>query len=88
MHTSDPPMTAISAFAIAYAQYELDNGTEPSADDPVLGDDALEDALASAMKSGELSPAALDRAKAILGVGEADGTIDQILGALKNSQPE
>jgi len=88
MHTSDPRMTAIAAYAMAYAQYEIDNGTEPSANDPILGDEALEDALASATKSGEVSPAVLDRAKTILGVGDADGTIDQIRASLEKSAPE
>ncbi|MBB2700387.1 hypothetical protein EFD56_20905 [Rhizobium phaseoli] len=85
MHTSDPRMAAISAYAVAYAQYEIDNGIEPAADDPVLGDRALEDALASATKTGEVSPAVLDRAKTILGVGDADGKIDQIRTSLENA---
>ncbi|MBB3319994.1 hypothetical protein FHT76_007424 [Rhizobium sp. BK176] len=58
-------MTAIAAYAVAYARYEIDNGVEPSEDDPILGDEALEDALASASKTGEVSPAVLDQAKAI-----------------------
>ena len=70
---------------MAYARYEIANGTEPSSDDPLLGDDALEDALASATKSGEISPAAFDRAKTILGVGDANGKIDQIRESLENS---
>ncbi|ANL34854.1 hypothetical protein [Rhizobium phaseoli] len=85
MHTSDPRMAAISAYAVAYAQYEIDNGIEPAADDPLLGDQALEDALASATKTGEVSPAALDKAKTILGVGDADGKIDQIRTSLENA---
>jgi len=87
MHTSDPRMTAIAAYAVAYAQYELDNGIEPAADDPLLGDQALEDALASATKTGEVSPAVLDEAKTILGVGEANGKIDQIRTSLENPAP-
>ncbi len=83
LHTSDPRMTAISAYAVAYAQYELDNGVEPSENDPILGDHALEGALASATKIGEVSPAALEKAKSILGVGDADGKIDQIRATLK-----
>ncbi|WP_112436352.1 hypothetical protein [Rhizobium sp. AN80A] len=82
LHTSDPRMTAISAYAVAYAQYELDNGVEPSEDDPILGDQALKDALASATKTGEVSAAALEKAKSILGVGEAEGKIDQIKATL------
>ncbi|MBY5863869.1 hypothetical protein [Rhizobium leguminosarum] len=87
MHTSDPRMTAIAAYAVAYAQYELDNGIEPAADDPLLGDEALEDALASATKTGEVSPAVLSQAKTILGVGEANGKIDQIRTSLENAAP-
>ncbi|NKM59418.1 hypothetical protein GFL21_33990, partial [Rhizobium anhuiense] len=88
MHTSDPRMTAIAAYAMAYAQYELDNGIEPAADDPLLGDEALEDALASATKTGQVSPAVLAEAKSILGVGEANGKIDQIRASLENAAPE
>jgi hypothetical protein len=88
MHTSDPRMTAIAAYAMAYAQYEIDNGTEPLEDDPVLGDDALEDALASATKSGEVTPGVLQRAKAILGVGDANGKIDQIRVSLEAAAPD
>jgi hypothetical protein len=87
MHTSDPRMTAISAYAMAYAQYELDNGIEPAADDPLLGDEALEDALASATKTGEVSLAVLNQAKTILGVGDANGKIDQIRTSLENAAP-
>ncbi|MBY5570080.1 hypothetical protein HFO55_22980 [Rhizobium leguminosarum] len=87
MHTADPRMTAISAYAMAYAQYELDNGIEPAADDPLLGDEALEDALAAATKTGEVSAAVLDQAKTILGVGDANGKIDQIRTSLENAAP-
>ncbi|NKK67732.1 hypothetical protein [Rhizobium leguminosarum] len=87
MHTSDPRMTAIAAYAMAYAQYELDNGIEPAADDPLLGDEALEDALASATKTGDVSPAVLSQAKTILGVGDANGKIDQIRTSLENAAP-
>jgi hypothetical protein len=82
MHTSDPRMTAIAAYATAYAQYELDNGTEPASDDPILGDEALEEALAAATKTGTVSQAVLEEAKTILGVGDAVGKIDQIRNSL------
>ncbi|KRB57066.1 hypothetical protein ASE04_28610 [Rhizobium sp. Root708] len=87
LHTSDPKMTAISVYAIAYAQYELESGTEPSADDPLLGEEALEEALTSATKTGAISPAALDKAKSILGVGDAEGKIDQIRATLTPITP-
>jgi len=83
LHTSDPRMSAISAYAVAYAQYELHFGAEPSVDDPILGDQALKDALTSATKTAEVSPAALARAKSVLGVGDANGKIDQIRATLK-----
>ncbi len=82
MHTSDRRMTAIAAYTMAYARYELDNGTEPPIDDPRLGDAALANALASATKTGAVSAAVLERAKTILGVGSADGKIDQIRASL------
>ncbi len=87
LHTSDPKMAAISAYAVAYAQYELDNGTEPSVDDPLLGDEALRVALASATRTGEVAAATLDKAKSILGVGDADGKIDQIRATLTPTAP-
>ncbi|PDV85113.1 hypothetical protein CO652_28695 [Rhizobium sp. H4] len=71
-------MAAISAFATAYAQYELANGAAPPADDPALGDAALAAALASATKTGTVSPEALSWAQDALGVGAAVGTIDQM----------
>lgn len=83
LNTSDPKMAAVSAYAIAYAQYELDNGTEPSVTDPVLGDAALVDALASATKTGEVSPEVFEEAKAILGIGDERGKIDEIRESLR-----
>ncbi|WP_235777177.1 hypothetical protein [Rhizobium mesoamericanum] len=87
MNTSDPRMAAVKAYALAYAQYELDNGAQPAADDPVLGDAALEKALESATKNGTIGQGVLDEAKDILGVGDADGKIDQIRDELAKSQP-
>jgi hypothetical protein len=88
LHTSDPRMTAIAAYVTAYAQFELDNEVAPTADDPMLGDAALEAALASATKTGRVSPAVLDQAKEILGVGGAEGKIDQIRGTLTKTPIE
>lgn len=87
LHTSDPRMAGIAAYATAYARYELEYGVSPTAEDPLLGDDALEDALASATKSGTVSPAVLEKAKAILGVGDAFGKIDQIRYSLQQQEP-
>ncbi|PDT15512.1 hypothetical protein CO670_17200 [Rhizobium sp. J15] len=87
MNTADPKMAALSAYATAYAQYELANGVAPPADDPVLGDAALMAALASATKTGTLSPEALGWAKDTLGIGTAVGTIDQMRDALAAAAP-
>lgn len=87
LHTSDPRMTAIAIYATAYAQYELDNGFAPTTDDPALGDDALAAALASATQTDAVSMAVLNQAKQILGVGVAEGKIDQIRGTLTKTTP-
>ncbi|OWO93367.1 hypothetical protein B5E41_18965 [Rhizobium esperanzae] len=87
MKTADPRMAAIAAYATAYAQYELANGVAPPADDPVLGDAALTAALASATKTGTLTPEALAWAKDTLGIGTAVGTIDQMRDALAAAAP-
>lgn len=88
LHTSDPRMAGIAAYATAYARYELKYGVTPTAEDPLLGDDALEDALASATKTGTVSPVVLEKAKAILGVGDAYGKIDQIRYSLEQQTPD
>ncbi|RDJ08499.1 hypothetical protein B5K04_15425 [Rhizobium phaseoli] len=80
-------MAAISAFATAYAQYELANGAAPPADDPALGDAALAAALASATKTGTVSPEALSWAKDTLGVRTAVGTIDQMRETMAAQAP-
>ncbi|RUM16982.1 hypothetical protein EFD56_20435 [Rhizobium phaseoli] len=80
-------MAAISAFATAYAQYELANGAAPPADDPALGDATLAAALASAAKTGMVSPEALSWAKDTLGVGTAVGTIDQMRETIAAQAP-
>ncbi|PDT37924.1 hypothetical protein CO671_07255 [Rhizobium sp. M10] len=80
-------MAGIAAFATAYAQYELANGAAPPADDPALGDAALAAALASASKTGTVSPAALSWAKDALGVGTAVGTIDQMRETMAAQAP-
>jgi hypothetical protein len=87
MNTADPKMAAISAFATAYAQYELTNGIAPPADDPLLGDSALRAALASATKTGTVSPEAFGWAKDTLGVGTAVGTIDEIRESMAAQAP-
>ncbi|PCK83014.1 hypothetical protein CPT34_01710 [Rhizobium sophoriradicis] len=87
MNTADPRMAAISAFATAYAQYELTKGAAPPADDPALGDAALAAALASATKTGTVSPEALSWAKDTLGIGTAVGKIDQMRETMAAQAP-
>jgi hypothetical protein len=43
--------------------------------------------LASATNTGEVSPVVLDEAKTILGVGDANGKIDQIRTSLEDAAP-
>jgi hypothetical protein len=81
LNSQDPRMAAIASYAKAYAQYEIDMGAEPASTDPTLGDDALRDAL-SAFTGDPVSDRALERAKSILGVGPAQGKIDQIRTAM------
>lgn len=88
MNTADPRMAAISAFSTAYAQYELTHGAAPPADDPVLGDAALSEALAAAGKMETVAPEALGWAKDVLGVGPAVGTIDKMREALAKQTTE
>ena len=81
LNSQDPRMAAIASYAKAYAQYEIDMGAAPAPTDPTLGDDALRDAL-SAFTGDPVSDRVLERAKSILGVGPAQGKIDQIRTAM------
>ncbi len=78
LNSNDPRMAAVSAYAIAYAEFEAENGTDAIPIDPALSDEALRDALASFTKDGVVTDDTLDRAKDILGVGLEFGKIDQI----------
>lgn len=82
LNSNDPRMAAISAYAIAYAEFEAENGTDVIPTDPALSDDALRDALASFTKDGVVTDDTLATAKDILGVGPAVGKIDQIRDTL------
>ena len=88
LNSNDPRMAAISAYAIAYAQFEAENGTDVIPTDPALSDDALRDALASFTKNGVVTDDTLERAKDILGVGPAVGKIDQIRDTLPEPATE
>ncbi|OWW04084.1 hypothetical protein ATY81_17305 [Rhizobium sp. R72] len=87
MNSSDPRMAAVSAYVMAYAEFEAENGPDAIPTDPALGDDALRDALSSFTKDGVVTDQALARAKDILGVGPAVGKIDQIRDTLPAQDP-
>ena len=78
LNSNDPRMTAVAAYAIAYAEFEAENGVDAIPTDPELGDEALRDALAAFTKGGVVTDATLEEAKSILGVGTEVGKIDQI----------
>ncbi len=82
LNSNDPRMAAVSAYAIAYAEFEAENGTDVIPTDPALSDEALRDALASFTKDGVVTDDTLDTAKDILGVGPEFGKIDQIRDTL------
>ncbi|KQY12477.1 hypothetical protein ASE23_28010 [Rhizobium sp. Root73] len=87
LNSNDPRMAAVSAYAIAYAEFEAENGTDVVPTNPALSDEALRDALASFTKDGVVTDYALDRAKDILGVGPEFGKIDQIRDTLPEPAP-
>jgi hypothetical protein len=82
LNSNDPRMAAVSAYAIAYAEFEAENGTDVIPTNPALSDETLRDALASFTKDGVVTDDTLDRAKDILGVGPEFGKIDQIRDTL------
>ncbi|HEV7321264.1 MAG TPA: hypothetical protein VGO04_21900 [Ensifer sp.] len=82
LNSNDPKMAAVSAYAIAYAEFEAENGTDAIPADPALSDEALREALASFTKDGVVSDDMVDEAKGILGVGPAVGKIDEIRDTL------
>ncbi|OOG61808.1 hypothetical protein B0E45_32235 [Sinorhizobium sp. A49] len=82
INSNDPRMAAVSAYAMAYAEFEAENGVDAIPSDPALSDEALRDALASFTKDGIVTDEVLDEAKDILGVGPEVGKIDQIRDTL------
>ncbi|UDF31882.1 UNVERIFIED_ORG: hypothetical protein LHK14_22850 (plasmid) [Roseateles sp. XES5] len=88
LNSNDPRMTAIAAYAVAYAEFEAANGVDVEPTDPALGDEALRDALASFTKDGVVTDAMVDEAKSILGVGDEVGKIDQIRETLPETDTE
>ncbi|WP_428412819.1 hypothetical protein [Pararhizobium sp.] len=87
LNSNDPRMSAVSAYAIAYAEFEAENGTDVVPTDPALSDEALRDALATFTKDGVVTDYTLYRAKDILGVGPEFGKIDQIRNTLSEPAP-
>jgi hypothetical protein len=87
LHSNDPRMAAVSAYVMAYAEFEAENGPDAIPTDPALSDEALREALSSFTKGGEVSDGALERAKDILGVGPAVGKIDQVRDTLPVEEP-
>ena len=87
LNSNDPRMAAVSAYAIAYAEFEAENGTNVVPSDPALSDEALRDALATFTKDGVVTDYTLYRAKDILGVGPEFGKIDQIRNTLPEPAP-
>ncbi|RYC15773.1 hypothetical protein EUU22_09165 [Ciceribacter ferrooxidans] len=88
LNSSDPRMTAVAAYALAYAEFEAANGVEAIPTDPELSDEALREALASFTKDGVVTDATLEEAKSILGVGPEVGKIDQIRESLATDESE
>ncbi|MEI2297061.1 hypothetical protein [Ensifer sp. MJa1] len=82
LNANDPKMAAISAYAVAYAEFEAENGEDAIPTDPALSDEALRDALASFTKDGVVTDEMVDEAKGILGVGPDVGKIDEIRDTL------
>ena len=86
LNSNDPRMTAVAAFAVAYAEFENENGVDAVPTYPTLSDEALRDALAGFTKDGVVTEAMVDEAKSILGVGPEVGKIDQIRGTLADPE--
>ncbi|WFU51357.1 hypothetical protein [Sinorhizobium terangae] len=87
LNSKDPRMAAISAYAIAYAEFEAENGPDAVPTDPALSDEALREALESFTKDGVVTDDTLADAKDILGVGPAVGKIDEIRETLPKPEP-
>lgn len=86
LNSHDPRMTAVVAYAKAYAEFEAENGVDAVPTDPELSDDVLREALAGFTKDGVVSDDMLEDAKSILGVGPEVGKIDQIRETLVVSE--
>lgn len=88
LNSNDPRMTAVAAYALAYAEFEAENGVDAVPTDPELSDEALREALAGFTKDGIVTDSTLDEAKSILGVGDEVGKIDQIRDSLASDDSD
>lgn len=88
LNSKDPRMTAIAAYALAYAEFEAANGVDAIPTDPELSEEALREALVGFTKNGVVTDATLDEAKSILGVGAEVGKIDQIRESLPSDESD
>ncbi len=88
LNSNDPRMTAVAAYALAYAEFEAANGVDAIPTDPELSDEALREALAGFAKDGVVTDATLDEAKSILGVGPEVGKIDEIRDSLASDESD
>ncbi|WP_026620972.1 hypothetical protein M728_004642 (plasmid) [Ensifer sp. WSM1721] len=88
INSNDPRMAAISAYVIAYATFEAENGPDAIPTDPALSDEALRDAIASFTNEDEVTDDTLADVKETLGVGPAVGKIDQVRDYLQTTSDE
>jgi len=88
LNSNDPRMAAISAYAIAYAEFEAEFGSDVIPTDPALSDEALREAIASFTNGGEVTDATLEDVKETLGVGTPVGKIDDIREHLLDTTPD
>ncbi|RVG07823.1 hypothetical protein CN230_22395 [Sinorhizobium meliloti] len=88
LNSNDPRMAAISAYAIAYAEFEAEFGSDVIPTDPALSDEALREAIASFTNGGEVTDATLEDVKETLGVGTPVGKIDDIREHILDTTPD
>ncbi|WP_373414067.1 hypothetical protein [Ensifer aridi] len=88
INSNDPRMAAISAYVMAYATFEAENGPDAIPTDPALSDEALRDAIASFTNDDEVTDDTLADVKETLGVGPAVGKIDQVRAYLQTTSDE
>jgi hypothetical protein len=85
LNSKDARLAGVAAYVQNYAEYEIQTGRFPTADDPQLGDAALKSALADFSKTN-ITARQLSWAKDALGVGSSVGKIDQVRAAMASGQ--